>query len=134
MSTPNNGGESILTDALYFVDEMERTAGDLVTGIGQEVTNLADAYVKANPETTATREEVENAAYFAKSVDDQEKYPPRDEQMQADVEDRQASEEIARNLREASGQEATLSPEEEQRQLEDRMQAHLDHHKAQTMA
>jgi hypothetical protein len=133
MSTPNNGGESILTDALYFIDEMERTAGELVAGVSQEVVDLADGYVKANSESGATREEVENAAYFAKSVADPEKYPPRDGEMEAAVKDRQASEEVARNLREATGHDATLSPEEEQQQMEERMRSQLDHQKAHEM-
>ena len=102
----------------------------MVVGVSREVVGLADDYVKANPQTSASREEVENAAYFAKAVDDPKNYPPRDAEMQAAVKDRQASEEITRNLREASGQKATPSPEEEQRRMEERMHAQLDNQKA----
>jgi hypothetical protein len=124
---------SILSDALEFVDETVKATGEIAAGVAAEVKGLADEYTKANPNSGAAPEELQNAAYFAKAVDNPERFPPLSDEMKSQVEDRQASEEIARNLRESSGKSPDLSPEEQQAQMQDRMQEQFDRQKQHSM-
>jgi hypothetical protein len=124
---------SVLTDMLYIVDESVKATGEVVTGFATEVTNLANGYESSHPDSGATQEEIQNAAYFAKSVDDPERFPPLNDEMKNEVAERQASEAIAHNLREALDQNPELSPEEQQLQMEERMQTHLDYQKQLSM-
>jgi hypothetical protein len=129
MSTQPQGGDSILTIAFWAVEETTKTLGELAGFVVDEVKNLADDFSRAQPDSGATTEELYLSAYFAKSVEDGEKFPPLDAEMKSAVADRQASETIARNLREAAGRPVDHSPEEAALQREDRMQTHLDHQK-----
>jgi hypothetical protein len=124
MSTPH-GGESILTDALFFVDEMAKTVDELALEALMEVIELRKSYENSHPDSGATLAELQGAAYFAKSVEDPEKFPPLSEEMKAEVENWQLTDKIVQNLREASGKSPDLSPEEQQLQMEERMQAHM---------
>jgi hypothetical protein len=90
-----------------------------------EVNELAEAYEMANPGSGSTPEEIRNAAYFAKSVDDPARFAPRSDEETALVEDRQATEEIVQNLRESSGRSSELTSEERQALMEERMQTHM---------
>jgi hypothetical protein len=116
---------SILTDALFIVDTTAKAAGEFASGVAAEVVDLADSYANAHPDSGATAEELQSAAYFAKSIEDPEKFPPLNEEMKSEVENWQLTDKIVQNLREASGKSPDLSPEEQQLQMEERMQAHM---------
>jgi hypothetical protein len=116
-----------------FVEEMANSLGELASFAVYEVKDLADDFSRAHPDSGATTEELQRSAYFAESVENSEKFPPLDAEMKSAVADRQASETIARNLREASERPIELSPEEVALQREDRMQAHLIHQKHYSM-
>jgi hypothetical protein len=122
-------------DAERDAVEPDITDAKTVDAVGDpEVSKQAEQYAQAHPDSGATEEELYNAAYFAKSVDDSERFPPRDNEEERLVTDRQSYEEIAGNLREGSGESRELSEEEQQTQMEDRMQAHISYQHRMSMS
>jgi len=120
---------SALTDMIDVIDEGLKAAGEIATGVAHEVNGLAE-----RQSVPVAEEQLSNEAHAAKAVDNPEKYPPRDEEMKAWVEDRRASEEIARNLRESSAGRQEVSPQQQQALMEDRMQDYLQCQKQQQMS
>jgi hypothetical protein len=122
----------MLGELIELGGEIMKAAGEYTGGVLQEVQSIANDFVAANPNSGATQEQLENAAYFAKAVDNPEQFPPRNDQEKSQVEDRQASEEIAKSIRETNGSPG-LSPQEQQAQVQDRMQEYLDRQKQMSM-
>jgi hypothetical protein len=105
---------------------------DADTG-SDDVKIAAQSFSDANPDSGTSPEQVEKAAYFALAVDDPVRYPPFDDEMDAQLQERRAYEEIGNKLREGGGAN-TMSKEERQAFLtEDRMQSYLDQQKQRTM-
>ena len=124
----------MLNDLMFIVEETVKAGGEVATGVTNEVRGLTDNYAASNPSSEATQQQQENAAYYALSVDNTEKYPPKDEEMKEQVEARQAYESVDGAWAERSGEKYEQTPEQKQQQMEDRMQDYLERQKQQQMA
>jgi hypothetical protein len=119
-----------------FEDLIEPTfesLGEIAQGVMSEVAFIAGSFATANPESGLSQADLEQAAYFAKSVEDTEKYPPLNSAMQEAVEERQAYERAETAMGEKSVGNQEPPEQDQQAQLYERMQAHLERQKEMEM-
>jgi hypothetical protein len=128
------GEKPVLNDLMFIVEETVKAGGEVATGVTQEVAGLVNDYSAASQNSEAPVSQQAEAAYAALSVENSEKYPPLSDNMKIFVEDRQLSESMDRHLQEASGGSLELSPEEQQAQMQDRMQSYIDQQKQYSMS
>jgi hypothetical protein len=118
-----------------FADVAETTVqsvGDIASGVTAEIHDIASSFSASHPDVP--QEQVQEAAHYAKSVEDPERCPPRDEQMAADVAERQAYERVGEKLRAAGQEPGSFSDEQKQEFMrEDRMESYIDRQKQHSM-
>lgn len=136
-ATAANTGETMAQqqETSLFSDIIDTTAQSLyeiADGVSAEVNDIANSFSAAHPDVP--QEQVQEAAYYAKAVDDPEKYPPLNDGMKTEIEERQAYERVGEKLRAAGEEPGSLSDEQKQElMMEDRMQSYLDRQKEHSM-
>jgi hypothetical protein len=116
-----------------YVNGAEEAVLGLGAVVSSGVSDLAASYSESHPDSAAFPDQVQDAAYFAQSVEDPEKYPPLNEDMKAQVEERRAYEEIGQKLRQSSGEDIAVSDEQRLEVMQDRMESYMDRQKEHTM-
>jgi hypothetical protein len=128
------GEKPMLADMMLVFEETVKAGGEVVSGVAQEVATAVNDYARGNPNAEAPLAQQQEAAYAALSVGNPERYPPLSDDMKSFVEDRRLSEAIDRQLVEASGGSLDVTPQEQQAQMQDRMQAYIDQQKQYSMS
>jgi hypothetical protein len=108
-----------------MIDDAGEGLKDIVDDFGREVGGIMSGVAGGSPADGVKGE----AEYFAKAVDDPEKFPPLDDEMAARIKERQAYE--ATNCALRGGEE--LSPAAQQWNMQDRVQAYMENQKSFSM-